>query len=490
MRMRLWCLSWLCVTVVSATGCGSSDDRGTDLNGMDAVDDVADVAVDEGFADFPDTMAPDLVGEDTEDVVTDVTNETAFDTLSDVVDEAAEDTTSEVSPDIHEDLPTDPDVIAYPACDKTWSGAPWDGAVDSPFAFGPYLQSVIGDEATVVFRAIPAVAEPGCVIWSLNDDLWHETCGLPDEGGHYEVRLAPLPPDTLVTYSVNAGILTSGVSTFRSAPAYDQPVRFLLFSDAHDNATYLPPIIAAGLEAGVDFAVSVGDTVPTPTEEHMASFFAMVRPLGQHVTLWPTLGNHEGIATPIYFQSYVVPGAAPAPIPERFYSVRIGNLWMASLDLTDFYVAHISQSSTIETRWLAEVLASPAATSASYRLLFIHEPPYLSGWGGCPGYHGEEPLRHELVPLAASMGVDAIISGHVHGYERGMKDGVHLVIVGGAGGNLDHDCDVPDDFPSPWFTNYVHHHAIVDAGCDELVLRAIGTDGVEFDRLEIPASSW
>src|SRR5262249_17744901 len=70
-------------------------------------------------------------------------------------------------------------------------------------------------------------------------------------------------------------------------------------------------------------------------------------------------------------------------------------------------------------------------------------------------------VRGSLVPLLEQGHVDLVISGHAHAYERGARNGITYVIVGGAGGALD---TVPQTPPWPFIAvaQPVHHFAILE----------------------------
>ena len=71
-------------------------------------------------------------------------------------------------------------------------------------------------------------------------------------------------------------------------------------------------------------------------------------------------------------------------------------------------------------------LQSPAAAQARFIFSFIHTAPYCERW-----YEGEKWLRSKIVPLLENHQVAISFSGHMHGYERGLLNGVNYVTTGG-----------------------------------------------------------
>ena len=63
-------------------------------------------------------------------------------------------------------------------------------------------------------------------------------------------------------------------------------------------------------------------------------------------------------------------------------------------------------------------------------------PPFSDYWENTK-YNGEEFVRDYWVPLFEKGGVDMVISGHTHIYQRGKRNGVIYTTIGGAGGELD-----------------------------------------------------
>ena len=360
---------------------------------------------------------------------------------------------------------------------------------DQTFRRGPYLQSVLDDSAVIVWHmGGPSPKAQGCVVYEV-DHSTHEACTAADEHGQFVVRLTDLPPESPVDYRVRVmlsseegepepALLVAGPFRFESAAPHERPMRLLVFADAHANETSMRAISEAALAAGVHGAIGVGDLVNEPEEDQWDSFFEGLRALGHLVPFWPVIGNHERLHES-YFRSFVVPGAAPPPHePGLFYAARQGNVWFAALHLYEFHLSAIGGGyPTPQVAWLREQLTSPEARLARWRFLLIHEPPYAQGWGRCDHYRGEVSLRQVLVPLAAELGVHAIFSGHVHGFEQGERDDVLLVTTGGAGGNPDIPCDPFDGLPDPWLTIYEKHYTLVTAECDRLRIEAIALDG-------------
>ena len=80
-----------------------------------------------------------------------------------------------------------------------------------------------------------------------------------------------------------------------------------------------------------------------------------------------------------------------------------------------------------QLQWLEKELA---ASGSDWKIMYFHHPIYSSG-----GTHGSDTaLRDQLEPLFLKYGVDVVIAGHEHFYERlKPQKGIHYFISGGAG---------------------------------------------------------
>lgn len=410
----------------------------------------------------------DASASDTSDAVTLDARDAAADGQVDAPNELAEDTAPELPPE---------------GCQGAIATEPLADDEDTTFLRGPFLQSVMGDQAIIVWRVAQPDDTSGCVDYEVDGEA-HQACDAPDARGQYEVRLTGLTPGARITYRAAVGDRVAAPFTFEAAPGDWQPVRLAIMADGHNNEETLDVIARQALAEGVDLAFHVGDSVGQPEEAQFDQFLNGLRPLIHRAPLWPVVGNHEQLA-PAYSQAFAVPGAGEAPWEETYYAGRVGNVWFAALEISGWTMAEFLAEPTPQEAWLMEQLDTPEAQDATWRFLFIHEPAFAQGWGSCDHYTGERGTRVTLLPLAIERGVDAMFHGHMHGYEHGEVEGVHLFTSGGAGGGLDIACPLPEGFPEPWTTAYVHHHLVVDAGCDELVVEAVDLEGAVIDRVEI-----
>ena len=126
---------------------------------------------------------------------------------------------------------------------------------------------------------------------------------------------------------------------------------------------------------------------------------------------WPTLGNHEysdacgGGSAKGYFSYFVLPNN------ERYYDVVLGNVHLFVLNAnTGTREPSGTSASSTQGQWLKNKLA---ASSAPWKIVMFHQPPFSSGEHGNATYM-QWPFE--------AWGASAVLSGHDHDYERFMKD--------------------------------------------------------------------
>ncbi|MBI5478029.1 MAG: hypothetical protein HY906_04190 [Deltaproteobacteria bacterium] len=74
------------------------------------------------------------------------------------------------------DIAAGPEQQDAAACEGEWDGEPWTVVEDPTFVRGPYLQSVMGDQAVVVIRDAPG--GPDACVDAACDSLTVEARGL------------------------------------------------------------------------------------------------------------------------------------------------------------------------------------------------------------------------------------------------------------------------------------------------------------------------
>lgn len=142
--------------------------------------------------------------------------------------------------------------------------------------------------------------------------------------------------------------------------------------------------------------------------------------LGQS-PLWPSYGNHDALSSNAatqsgpYFDIFTLPVQGGAggigSGTKAYYSFDYGNIHFIALDS--------SQSDRSPTgpmlTWFRSDLA---ANTRTWTITFWHHPPYSKG--GHNSDTGTElvQMRQNALPILEAGGVDVVLGGHSHSYER------------------------------------------------------------------------
>jgi len=292
---------------------------------------------------------------------------------------------------------------------------------------GPYLQSPSATGLTLVCRTDRVCAvtlrcgeQPGPP-WEL------ETTSAP--GTTHVFELAELRPETRYDYQLDVrGVLLAGDAQgeFRTFPPAESraPFRFLAWGDS-----------GTGNGAQRDVAAVIQRTVPAPAmalllgdlvydvgarEDYDWKVFAPYASLFRKVPFLTALGNHDvdtEQGAP-YFEAFHLPTTTGAPGhpsgTEHYYSFEHGMAHFACLD---------SESSSSEPgspmyTWLQDDLDAAHARGQRWLVVYMHHPVYSRGTHDSTQEGELIRLHDDLVPLFEAEGVDLVVSGHSHVYER------------------------------------------------------------------------
>ena len=181
-------------------------------------------------------------------------------------------------------------------------------------------------------------------------------------------------------------------------------------------------------------------------------------------------GNHDK-EYPLAYAYTSLPGNG------AWYSFRYGSVFFIVLD-SQVQIGPptpYSQSSFIE-----EELATGEAQSAAFQVVVFHQAPFTNSV-----QHettGNQYVREHWVPLFAEHGVDLVVSGHFHSYQRGELDGVTYAIVGGGGSSLLGDVYDFWDFMDVQLT---WNYAVMDVVGGQLVWTAYDLDDQPIDSFSL-----
>jgi 3',5'-cyclic AMP phosphodiesterase CpdA len=220
-----------------------------------------------------------------------------------------------------------------------------------------------------------------------------------------------------------------------------------------------------------DMLVLLGDNdytrSPTRFRANWARSFGWARRSGLRVS--GVLGNHDYETGDGGYQLRLL------GMPARYYARTLGDVQLFFLDsnaVTDR-----------QTAWLERRLA---ASTATWKIAAFHHPPYT-----CGGHFGHQDVQERWVPLFERYGVQLVLSGHDHNYQRfARRNGVTYVVHGGGAAGLYPVRRCPASYPRRVRARAQHGFLYVTVGGKEPLLtgNVVDTRGRVTDRFRLQLS--
>ena len=216
-----------------------------------------------------------------------------------------------------------------------------------------------------------------------------------------------------------------------------------------------------------EFVLMLGDNLYGSEGEgdYAAKFEKPYKPLlDAGVKFYAALGNHDDPSQRLY-KPFNMNG-------ERFYTFK------APRGSVRFYALDSNYMQKDQLDWLAKELAS---SDSDWKIAFFHHPLYSSG-----EKHGSDlGLREQIEPLFIKNGVDVVLTGHEHFYERlKPQNGIHYIVSGSSAklrrGNISQSAMTAKGFDEGYT------FMIVEIIGDELHFQTISDQGKTIDSGVIP----
>ncbi|MFO1484957.1 MAG: metallophosphoesterase family protein [Verrucomicrobiaceae bacterium] len=305
---------------------------------------------------------------------------------------------------------------------------------------GPYLQ--MNNHAAITLRWRTATATDS-IVWTgsapgaLSVNVSDATVTT-----EHEVRLTGLQADTVYYYAIgsSSGQMSGNAASyfFRTAPTpgTDKATRLWVLGDAGTANSSQQAVRDAYYNSALhqfnDLVLLLGDNAyNTGTDaEYQTALFDMYPTVLRQSPVWSCLGNHEtaqatsGSYSGVpYFDLFSFPTTAQcggqASGTERYFSWDFGNVHFVSLDAQ-------TTNATLRTDMLAWLDNDLAANTRRWTIAIWHHPPYTKGSHDSDTESQLIWARENLVPLMEAGGVDLVLCGHSHSYERSkFIDGFH-----------------------------------------------------------------
>ena len=296
---------------------------------------------------------------------------------------------------------------------------------------GPYLQRGSTTETVVRWRTEDPT--PSVVAYGLAPDNLSMIASSTGDTTEHEVVIDGLLPDTKFYYAFGApesDLVGGDADHFVVTPpptGTAKPTRVWVIGDSGTADSRAEDVRDAYIThtgaRGTDLWLMLGDNAYNDgtDSEYQDAVFDMYPTLLRNVVLWPTLGNHDGhtansgTQSGPYYDIFTLPTAAEAggvaSATEAYYSFDYGNIHFVCLDSYDTDTDPTGPMVT----WVDNDLM---ANTLPWVVVFFHHPPYTKGSHDSDSEGSLEDMRMEVLPTLESHGVDLVLTGHSHSYER------------------------------------------------------------------------
>ncbi len=249
----------------------------------------------------------------------------------------------------------------------------------------------------------------------------------------HEVRLTNLTANTKYFYSIGSTSATLAGNDanhfFFTSPNAGQanPYRIWILGDSgtadanaqavrnayltYNGATYTNLLLMLG-----DNAYQNGTD-----GEYQTAVFDMYPTTLRQTPLWSTIGNHDTAQSTNppsslpYFQMFTLPtgteGGGVASGTEKYYSFNYGNIHFICLD-------SMTSSRAVGSPMLTWLQSDLSQNIQPWVVSFWHHPPYTKGSHNSDTETQLIEMRTNVLPILESWGVDLVLAGHSHSYER------------------------------------------------------------------------
>ena len=296
---------------------------------------------------------------------------------------------------------------------------------------GPYLQ--IGTPNSTVVRWRTNVATDSRVSFGTTQGSLTSIADNATQTTEHEVLVSGLSPATKYFYSAGSTsqVLAGNDANhfFVTSPVAGTatPTRIWVLGDSGTADANAQAVRNAYLSftgsLHTNLWLMLGDNAyETGTDsEYQAAVFDMYPTILRKSVLWSTIGNHDTAQSSNppsslpYFAMFTLPMNAEAggmaSGSERYYSFDYGNIHFICLDSM---TSDRSSTGPMAT-WLRADLAS---ATRPWTIAFWHHPPYSKGSHNSDTESNLVQMRETFLPILEEAGVDLVLAGHSHSYER------------------------------------------------------------------------
>ena len=176
-----------------------------------------------------------------------------------------------------------------------------------------------------------------------------------------------------------------------------------------------------------DFWLILGDIAYTAGKdtEYQGAVFQVYDAMLRKSVMWPALGNHDAgsanspIEHGVYYDIFTMPAQGQAggvmSGTEAYYSFDHANIHVVCIDSSD---SSWSRDGAM-LKWLQKDLE---ASKQDWLFAYCHHPPYTRGSHDSDNDRDSDArmrmMRERVLPILENYGLDLMLCGHSHSYER------------------------------------------------------------------------
>lgn len=378
--------------------------------------------------------------------------------------------------------------------------AAWKLRGSGPIHDGPMVQLLDIDGFTLTWR-MPTTADAEVVEVAVRREGTDDEMVFPAmPGDRFVACVTGLEPATLYDYQVRrhgvadpatepAIVLAEGRT--RTAPGRGGLFRFVVTGDSGSGSKEQYGLGRLMHEHDPDLVIHVGDIVHPDgaLKYYPAQFFRPYRDLLMRAPLYPCAGNHDWDTNQgeAVFQVFELPdNGIEGRLDLACYWFDFGDVRFVAMNSNVAF----SEVEQYQKPWLDGVLRD---ASDRWKVVFFHHPAYTARMHASRG-----AFRHLIVPVMDDHGVDLVLVGHNHTYERSHplrdrqivepgKGTIHLTAGAGGSSLRTFGSPQPDVIAARDDTQY--SITVIDVEPARMVVQQVGLDRSVLDSFEIPRSS-
>ncbi|MCX5714072.1 MAG: metallophosphoesterase [Candidatus Omnitrophica bacterium] len=230
-------------------------------------------------------------------------------------------------------------------------------------------------------------------------------------------------------------------------------------------------VVSAIEKVNPEIIFRVGDLVDNGDDPAQWKLFNEIEAnLLKSAEYFPVLGNHEH-NSPLYFQNFKLPNNG------HWYSVDREGIHFIILDSNSDLAPGSEQY-----KWLVSDFRSIPGSSR-FRVVLFHQPLFSASIAHADD---EKHIGGFLMPLLKEYGVNLVLNGHVHSYQRFFFDGINFITTGGGGSHL---VDVNKANLYLRFSAKTYHFCTLEVKGDVLQVKSFDPDLNLIDQLDIQNAS-